>query len=182
MQIAGTHFLCVIDDIFTKHECKELIEKANNIGWHKPGTGGSYMRAIMIDEDFAKKVFERVKKHIPDSYNGFKLEYINSHFRFSRYDTGGKFDLHNDGVNMDSKKAPDGNNYRSVMTLNIFLNDDFDGGETDFYENVNGDLYLRYSCEPKPGRGALFYHNQLHKGNKVGKPYKYLIRTDVMGY
>lgn len=39
------------------------------------------------------------------------------------------------------------------MTLNIFLNDQFDGGETDFfYENKT----KRLSAKPKPGRAALF--------------------------
>ena len=76
------------------------------------------------------------------------------------------------------------------MTLNIFLNDDFGEGGTDFFERVrtqnedgsyNLDFKLRYRVEPKAGRGALFYAKQLHRGNVVGNDYKYLIRTDVMG-
>lgn len=64
-----------------------------------------------------------------------------------------------------------------IFTLNIFLNDDFEGGHTTFYHD---DFSLRYDVEPKVGRAALFDANQLHCGTRVLSPYKYLMRTDVM--
>jgi predicted 2-oxoglutarate/Fe(II)-dependent dioxygenase YbiX len=136
------------------------------------------MRSIIIDEVLSIDLFSRIKPHLPETYNGYTLEYLNSHFRFSKYDKNGKFPIHVDGKNYDEKKNKEGYNYESLMTLNIFLNDDFEGGQTDFFFK---DFKLRYSVEPKAGRGALFYHKQLHRGNKVLQPYKYLIRTDVMG-
>lgn len=179
--VEGGDFLCVIDGIFTKEECRDLIDRAEKIGWHEPQTGGKYLRAIAIDEKLAEDVFNRIKEYLPESDHGYTLEYINSHFRFSKYRAGGKFDIHCDGKNIDLKMDANGYNYEAVMTLNIFLNDNFEGGETDFF-TLDGNVYnLRHRVEPKTGRGALFYHDQWHRGNVVKTPYKYLIRTDVMG-
>lgn len=187
-EVPGQYYLRVLDDMFSKQECKDLLARAEKTGWHKPGTGGTYMRSIIIDQALAKELHNRIKEHIPDTYKAdyfnkdgtyirsrrYRLICINDHFRFSKYYKGGRFPIHYDGKNIDSEGR------ESVFTLNIFLNDNFEGGETDFFDYHT--VKLRYSVEPKPGRGALFYADQLHQGNKVTKPFKYLIRTDVMGY
>lgn len=186
MQIPGESYLNQIDNIFTPEECQDLLDRANSEGWHSPQTGGSYVRSIIIDRELADKLYLQLKEHIPDYYRDYKLLYINDHFRFSRYDVGGIFPVHQDGTNYDSSRVEDYEGYstESVFTLNIFLNDDFKGGETDFFEmnkeNVN-ELKLRFRVIPKTGRGALFYAKQYHRGKEVLSPYKYLIRTDVMG-
>jgi hypothetical protein len=69
----------------------------------------------------------------------------------------------------------DGN--KNWLTLNIFLNDEFNDGETDFL-NHNNELVIR--AKPKTGRAVLFDRNWKHRGNKVLNGYKYLLRTDVM--
>lgn len=186
MQIPGEFYLNQIDNIFTPEECQALLDRANDQGWHRPETGGSYMRSIIIDKVLADKLYFQLKEHIPDQYMNYKLLYINDHFRFSRYDVGGIFPVHQDGTNYDSSRIEEYEGYstESVFTLNIFLNDNFEGGETDFFETSEENpnkLKLRFRVIPKTGRGALFYAKQYHRGNEVLSPYKYLIRTDVMG-
>lgn len=122
----------------------------------------------MMNEKLANKLFERVKSHLPDDGNKYKG--CNPMFRIAKYDTGGQFEIHKDGVNKDA------NGNVTYLTLNIFLNDDFEGGETDFFI----DKKLRHSVKPEAGKAALFFHSQYHCGNKVTKGYKYLLRTDVM--
>jgi prolyl 4-hydroxylase len=191
--VPGTHYLKVLDNLFTKNECNNFIMKANNIvtegknkAWHYPDTGGNYMRVIMVDRALAINIWDRLKlaNCLPDKYGSWKLLYINDYFRFSRYRTGGKFPIHTDGQNYDVGR-PDITNEAtiSLFTLNIFLNDDFDGGETDFFEPALSNAKLRYSVKPKAGKAALFWYNQLHRGNEVKSidSFKYLLRTDVMG-
>ena len=91
-------------------------------------------------------------------------------FRILKYQEGGQFEIHMDGVNKDE------NGNISTLTLNIFLNDNFDGGETDFFHEKK----LRYSVKPETGKAALFEHKQYHCGNKVCNGEKYLLRTDIM--
>lgn len=125
---------------------------------------------MLIDKDLANKLYQRIGNRIPKYFNGCRVVGLNDHFRMSKYYPGGYFLTHQDGYNQD------GEGNRSVMTLNIFLNDDFTGGETDFFFE---DGSLRFSAKPKPGRGALFDHQHVHCGNKVNG-IKYLLRTDIM--
>jgi len=53
----------------------------------------------------------------------------------------------------------------------IYLNDDFEGGETKF-DNV--------TIEPKTGTALCFIHEQKHEGCPVVEGLKYVLRTDVM--
>jgi predicted 2-oxoglutarate/Fe(II)-dependent dioxygenase YbiX len=96
---------------------------------------------------------------------------LNESFRFSKYTDGGFFDTHQDAVNQDRHGR------RSIMTVNIFLNSAFSGGETDFlYDNK----ILRTQAMPAAGRGAIFDQQIWHRGNKVTNGTKYMLRTDVM--
>ncbi len=80
-------------EFFTQEECDELIQRANNIGWHRANTGGEYFRAIMIDTKLAEKIWLKVKHLVPETLtindNTFTPVYVNDHFRFSRYEKGG---------------------------------------------------------------------------------------------
>ncbi len=179
--------LTIIDNLLSPEECKTLINRADHVkdkdgnrGWHMADTGGLYMRVVMIDPTLADTLFQRIKAFLPETYKGFKILYLNSHFRFSKYAAGGHFPLHRDGTNLDKDRLETYGETQSMFTLNIFLNDDFLGGETEFFSQKRGQFSSRYIAKPKAGRAALFYANQLHRGNTVQTPYKYLLRTDVM--
>jgi len=166
-------FLHQIDNLFTVEECKELIERANKEGWKDVDRDiATYRRVTIVDKRLSASLFKKIRGLLGSHYQGKRITGLNELFRFSKYEPGEKFEMHKDGFNVN--RAGD----RSIMTLNIFLNDDFDGGETDFY--LGDRTTLRFSCKPKPGRGALFDSQQYHCGNEVRNGYKYLIRTDVM--
>lgn len=193
--IKGEHFLTIIDNLLSHQECKDLIKRAYTIknegynkAWHPADTGGIYMRVLMLDRKLADMLWNRILPFLPKTYNGYRLCYLNDHFRFSRYKNGGKFHVHCDGKNYDASRPElcDGYSAESLFTLNINLNEGFKGGETDFFEtNKNKDLDLRVSLIPKTGRAGLFWHDQYHRGNVVygtdEAEFKYLLRTDVMG-
>jgi hypothetical protein len=54
------------------------------------------------------------------------LKEINPHFRFCKYDPSGLFLPHYDGIYIK------GMNERSILTLMFYLNEDFEGGNTNF--------------------------------------------------
>jgi hypothetical protein len=54
----------------------------------------------------------------------------------------------------------------------VYLNDDFEGGTTDFRD---GDVIA-----PKRGMALLFEHRLIHQGAPVTRGKKYVMRTDVM--
>ena len=86
-------------------------------------------------------------------------------FRFYRYDIGQQFDWHYDGP----FTRPNGE--RSRLTFMIYLNDDFEGGQTSF---------KNCTIVPKTGLALLFIPQIRHKGEPVTKGRKYVLRTDVM--
>ena len=167
-------YLEVIDNIFTVEDCVKLIKFAENQGFQKVNDGNSqYWRTNFFNQELAYILFNELRQmgKIPDIIDDKRVVCLNTEFRISKYEPGQEFRMHKDGVNQDRY----GNH--SILTLNIFLNDNFEGGQINFYWR---NKLLRQSIEPIPGRGTLFYTQQFHSGEKVIEGYKYLLRTDVM--
>jgi hypothetical protein len=187
--------LWVMENLISQADCTNLINRANqlqtdtkgNKSWHQPGTGGQYSRVIMIDPKLANNIWTHIKPFLPKELNGYKLLYLNSHFRFSRYRKDGIFPLHCDGKNYDSSRPDLTAEYsaESLLTLNIFLNSEGDydlvGGGTSFFNRHEDGFRLRTTVKAQAGRAALFWADQYHRGDLVGEGFKYLLRTDVMG-
>ena len=166
-----TPFLKEIKNFLTRKECNRfmrILDYDPTKKKIKKGECTEYFRVLWKNQKLADKLFERVKTHLPED----NVNYVgcNPMFRIAKYQEGGQFEIHMDGVNKDDK----GN--VSTLTLNIFLNDDFSGGETDFFHEKK----LRCSVTPESGKAALFEHKQYHRGNKVFNGEKYLLRTDIM--
>jgi len=60
----------------------------------------------------------------------------------------------------------------STLTLVLYLNDDFEGGETGFPEP-------KIAVRPRPGHAVLFEHSLLHEGSPVLAGTKYVVRTSI---
>lgn len=199
--VRGEDFLAQVDDLLSPEECRWWIDRINrtvtgsphpkNKSWHPPGTGGSYDRVIRWEEEWAKLIWKRLQGVLPAEYEGYKPMYVNPCFRFSRYRNGGLFPVHTDGKNYDAG-GPHGWATESLFTINIFLNHGFGGGSTEFFETAPdkhpwkpSHQRLRRKIEPKAGRAAVFWADQLHRGEQVRETvdvrFKYLMRTDVMG-
>ena len=89
-------------------------------------------------------MFSRIREKIPEEFGAAGCNKV---FRFSMYEAGGEFKMHRDGRNQDSRGR------RSVITVNIFLNEDFTGGSTDFY--LDDKQTLRESVKARRGRAAV---------------------------
>ena len=197
--IPGRYPLIEINNLLTNEECEQFIHKANTIktdghgseAWHAPGTGGEYDRVIMVDDKLADALWLKIQPLLPKTHRGFTLLEINDHFRISRYHDGGSFTMHCDGKNYARQRShttrknhSKAKMLESLYTLNIFLNDDFKGGETKFFTQTGKNKFdLRHTITPQTGRAGLFLANQYHCGAKVSTNpnTKYLLRTDVMG-
>jgi Rps23 Pro-64 3,4-dihydroxylase Tpa1-like proline 4-hydroxylase len=162
--------LFIVDGLLTSEECQEFIQLVNTQELKGVDSGMAlYDRHVMVSDEWAAKLYKRIIHFFPQRLRGHI--YVNNHFRFSKYNPGGYFHMHTDGINTDAKGG------RSYTTINIFLNDDFEGGETSFYSD-SGEHMI--TAKPHPGRGAIFDRGISHKGNQVVKGTKYLFRTDMM--
>ena len=103
----------------------------------------------------------------PAVLSGLKLAGANPRLRIYRYGPGERHGVHWDTV----VELPRG--IRSLLTLVFYLNDGFEGGDTDFPE-----LSRRISLAP--GRALLFQHRILHTATEVLAGEKLVLRTDVL--
>jgi len=63
---------------------------------------------------------------------------------------------------------------KSFYSFLVYLNEDFDGGETTFFTEPE------VSIKPQIGAGLLFQHPLLHEGSIVNSGTKYVARSDIM--
>ncbi|CAF3782067.1 unnamed protein product [Rotaria sp. Silwood1] len=172
-------------------------------------------RIVIFDDRFARTIWRRLKfshkitKLISNltplgfSVQGkWKMCGVNKAMRLNKYNKSEYFSPHK-----DSQYAPSGDE-RSLLSLIIYLNDDFENGQTKFYfpkqlpkssirgltikEEIEayGGLEHGYECvaiKPKKGHVVLFTHNILHEAtapniddhsNNIKE--RVVLRTDVV--
>ena len=168
----------VIEDFLSQQECAELIAMAESIGFEEAkvqvGEGHqSIIKSVRNNErilfksgEFATKFLERAKPWLPAGLGIYSICGLNELFRFYKYSPGQLFKMHSDGGYERNETEC------SFYTFLLYLNDDFEGGETEF-ENI---------CTISPKRGSLliFIHPLRHEGKVLQSGKKYVLRSDVM--
>lgn len=172
-------------NVFSREECEALIKLSEDCGYSEALVnigGGREMlikgfrdsgRLLIDDQEFVQSLLQRISKYIPDEFKNEKLVAINERLRFLRYNEGDKFKSHYDG----SYRRPD-NSAETLITLQIYLNQGFVGGETRFLDQ--GDNTKCVPVKPVTGMILVFEHRILHEGCLVKKGRKYTIRSDVL--
>lgn len=163
-------------------ECAKMIDRAERSGFAEaPVTVGvnRYMmipdlrnntRVIIDDVQLAHELWPRVETFMPKRIGSYEAVGLNERFRFYRYEPGQQFDWHRDGAFVRSDEE------QSFLTLLFYLNDDCEGGTTDFMFVADDELHV----EPRAGMGLVFSHPLYHRGAPVTAGRKYVLRTDVM--
>lgn len=123
-------------------------------------------RILFHNNDLAAKLWKRVQDFIPENMERYKAIGLNEMFRFYRYTKGQRFKMHRDGSYKRNEEE------RSFFSFIIYLNDDFEGGETDFRK--------LFSIKPEQGAALIFHHPYRHEGKELLSGTKYILRTDVM--
>lgn len=124
-------------------------------------------RIMWDDETEAHALLARVAHAVPERLLDRQLAGANPRLRLYRYRRGEKHGAHWDTV----VELPGG--VQSLLTLVFYLNDDFEGGATDFPE-------LGRVIVPRRGRALLFQHRILHEATSVLSGEKLVLRTDVL--
>ncbi len=179
------NYITLYDNTLSSEDCNNLIDKFEensslhelesitaSDGWHMQFNQiklanhkvfeeeNKKLRALFLEAIGAYKKEHGIKEHQwPTKFN---LEPI----RMKRYlpDSDERFDEHVEVTNLETA--------RRFLVVLIYLNDDFEGGETDFPQ-------FKVLVKPKQGSMALFpaMWNWLHKGNPVKNKPKYIVGT-----
>lgn len=165
----------VIEDFISEQKCHELILFSEQLGYGEAtvttengarmmkGVRDNY-RIIHKDAQLAYDLWPKLAPHCPSTVLNLNLMRLNDHFRFYRYSEGQRFKRHRDG----RVQLPSGET--SLITFMVYLNEDFEGGETQFDEVV---------VKPKAGMALCFFHNLKHEGRPILSGEKYVLRSDV---
>lgn len=149
----------------------------------------------IIDTAFHDALWSRISPYVPSAVNGRVARGVNRRFRVYRYVPGAEYRCHIDGAWPPSgivadytyvyDASPEGKKQSSLFTFLVYLNDEFEGGETTFFLPAAREGTLNaYPVRPVMGCVAIFPHGDangalLHEGTGVRKGAKYIIRTDV---
>ncbi|AUX43224.1 2OG-Fe(II) oxygenase [Sorangium cellulosum] len=164
-----------VSNLLSPEECAGFIRLAEGRGFEQAPIGGTNVidlevrnngRLLLDDPTLAADLWERLAPWTPRSWGQHLAVGLNERFRFYRYSEGEYFNWHGDGSFVRSSGE------RSLFTAMIYLNDDFEGGTTDFWGNR--------SITPRRGMALVFEHRRLHRGAAVTRGCKYVLRTDVM--
>lgn len=167
-----------VPDVLSAAECDALIARIEALG-PQPApitTARGFVMApsvrnndrVMFDDaSLAAKLFARIRRTLPPELEGRVPVGANERLRCYRYREGQRFRPHFDGAfRRDDHEE-------SALTLMVYLNDGFAGGETAFLDHER-------VVVPRRGLALLFTHLVLHEGREVTHGVKYALRSDVM--
>jgi prolyl 4-hydroxylase len=175
--IDRARWVVTVTDLLGAKECQGWIDLAESIGFtsapittargfvHRPEVRNN-TRVMVDDTERAAALWERIREHVPARREHRDAVGLNERFRLYRYDPGEYFRWHFDGAFHRSDREA------SLLTLMIYLNDGFEGGDTEFADFG--------PVVPRRGLALLFQHAVFHQGAPVEKGRKYVLRTDVM--
>lgn len=188
-----------IENFLTEEECQNLIIFSENKSYEEATvslkSGATMMknirnndRLIYEDAQLAQKYWQKLKDFCPkfiseivkEETQNYQAVELNPTFRFYKYESNQRFKKHIDGrINLEK----DGKKYESRITFMIYLNEDFEGGQTVFdyknEESKNNEIEV-VEIKPKTGTALCFVHEIKHEGKAVPKGTKYVLRSDIM--
>jgi len=180
-----TDCVFTVDQFFTREECDQYIRISEDFGYEDAlvsSPAGQVLRTdirnnqrvMFRNDEIAGFLWERAADFVPTEFEGRPAIGVNEMLRFYRYDPGQQFNWHQDfPFERD-------NGERSFLTFMIYLNDDFEGGETSFEDSFSDEPFEPFSVVPQTGMALFFEHGTYHIGELVSRGRKYVLRTDVM--
>lgn len=170
-----TDSILEIPEFLAPAECAQLLARSEQLGYAEAGValpGGAQLikgirnnyRLEYPDAALAAHLWQRLQALLPAEPDGARPLGLYEQFRFYRYDVGQRFNKHKDG----SVQAGEA---RSRWTFLLYLNDDFEGGATEFEE---------LTVTPRRGAALCFRHELRHKGCPVAAGRKYVLRSDIL--
>lgn len=164
----------VIDNFLSPDECSEYIElieeftRQKNIPFTNSSTNFNHK---YVNEELSQKFYERFLTFKDDSLNVVKP---NNLIMMAKYANGEQFGIHTDtGLYYNKDKQ-----LKTQYTVLIYLNDDFEGGLTIFYDD-----FFNKTTEiiPRKGSCLIFDINLWHEGQIVKSGNKYWIGCEFIG-
>ena len=206
VEVDGVPGAFQLENVLSPREVAQLVDAAEAMGFH-PDSPVSLPRSVrhnhnvnwVVSETIDATLWERSRHLITERVDGQVARGINARFRFYRYTKGDYFSPHTDGA-WPGSRVVDGQlvgqldpSLYSKYTYLILLNDDFEGGETEFLVSASDPRQparlasdaRRVSIRTPAGGVLCFPHGNhplhcVHSSRPITKGQKYIIRTDLL--
>lgn len=180
-------------DVISDADIKKVIALGDERGW-KSSTVGGVEKQNDIDHKLRKGdiVFFSDQQWLYDLVWPF-METANKEagwnfdidlaeeFHLTRWDIGGKYDYHVDGRGFDVYNTDNNlNGLTRKISMVIWLNDDFDGGEFEFHPTYGAETHDSLHT-PVKGQALLFPSWMVHRVKPVTKGRRYSLLTCFVG-
>jgi len=129
-----------------------------------------YYSTVWLDEYLSQILFHRLKPYIPNIIEGKSFYNINDAFRVYRYDPGIAYRTTNKDIILPYGNKPYD---KSILSIMIFLNDNYHGGEVVFGNRV---------IIPKLGKVVIYDNSLEYSVNRVTEYHKYELNTNILTY
>jgi hypothetical protein len=168
-----------LDNLYTN---EEIIDYINFIEYsddrERTFTEQPFKNGKIINENLSSKIYSRVKEFLPEIYvdrNNKKWQPIEAtkFIFYSKLIENNMFGIHTDTGSVYDVK----NNNYSKFTLLTYLNDNFIGGNTQFYDESFNETVM---IVPNKNKTLIFDIDLFHKGNVIVKGTKYWIGTEIV--
>jgi hypothetical protein len=168
-----------IDNLYTNYELSIFYNYVKDADSNnRPFTMSNFKNGKVIKPDWSSFMYERIKPYLPRLYQdrsntlySFKepIKYI----MYAAINENQQFPIHTDtGYEYDDQDSK-----YSKYTVLTYLNDDFEGGNTLFFDDNFKQIV---QIMPKRGRTLIFDIDLFHSGEKVTKYSKYWIGTELV--
>jgi prolyl 4-hydroxylase len=165
-----------IENFISNEECIRLINQSEKIGFEEATVETekgakritevrNNQRVLLTDYELANSLWEIVKEYAPLKIGNSVAVGLNELFRFYKYEPNNQFRKHIDQSFIRNEDEA------SYYTFMIYLNDDYEGGETAFSNVV---------IKGQQGMALIFLHSLEHEGSVVKRGIKYVLRSDIM--
>ncbi len=137
-------------------------------------SNGLFKNFKVIDLALATRFYERLVASGLVADRGHRFLRANKYVMAGHYRPGDQFSLHTDTGLFYDRKAGE----KSRWTLLVYLNDDFDGGQTTFFTDAGKETVR---VQPVAGRALLFDIDLWHRGEEVRGGEKMWIGCEIIG-
>jgi predicted 2-oxoglutarate/Fe(II)-dependent dioxygenase YbiX len=169
------NYVHLVKQVLTPEECQDWLDRALAVGFdaapittlHGPEMRPEIRnntRVILDDPQAAVWLWQKVSPFVWP-LPGWQPISLNERLRYYQYEPGQYFAPHQDGSFVRSL------NERSQVTVLLYLNEDFTGGET----VVENEVVI-----PETGMLLLFRHPLVHESKPLLSGRKYVLRSDIM--
>jgi hypothetical protein len=183
LNVAYNQFVLVVPGVFTPEECHAWISEIESHEMEQAAITVDGEQVVDSDvrqckrwmddnEERTRNLWGRVKEYV-ETYEAEDAVAVglNTRLRCLKYEPGDFFMPHYDGMHEQGEEF-------SLLSLIVYLNDTFEGGETVFLdENRSGSTVV---YQPRQGSILLMEQSILHEGVTPKAGTKYIVRTDVM--